>query len=69
MSNYGKGCFNITPAGNIRYRFKYIEKCVNAHIVAVAFEVQKAECIPMEPWDKPMEMVFTEERAYDNPHI
>lgn len=25
MSNYGKGCFNITPAGNVRYRFKYIE--------------------------------------------
>lgn len=43
---------------------RYIEKCVNAHIVAVAFEVQKAECIPMEPWDKPMEMVFTEVRAY-----
>lgn len=48
---------------------RYIEKCANAHIVAVAFEVQKAECIPMEPWDKPMEMVFTEERTYDNPHI
>ena len=43
---------------------RYIEKCVNAHIVAVAFEVQKAEIIPMEPWDKPMEMVFTEADTY-----
>ena len=43
---------------------RYIEKCVNADIVAVAFEVQKAEYIPMEPWDKPMEAVFTEEAVY-----
>lgn len=43
---------------------RYIEKCVNADIVAVAFEVQKAEYIPMEPWDKPMETVFTEEAVY-----
>ena len=43
---------------------RYIAKCVNAHIAAVAFEVQKADSIPMEPWDKPMEMVFTEAGTY-----
>ena len=43
---------------------RYLQKCVNAHIAAVAFEVQKADCIPMEPWDKPMEMVFTEAGTY-----
>ena len=43
---------------------RYLAKCVNAHIAAVAFEVQKADCIPMEPWDKPMEMVFTEAGTY-----
>lgn len=43
---------------------RYLEKCVNAHIAAVAFEVQKADSIPMEPWDKPMEMVFTEAGIY-----
>ena len=43
---------------------RYLEKCVNAHIAAVAFEVQKADLVPMEPWDKPMEMVFTEAGTY-----
>ncbi|MGN1334305.1 MAG: 5-formyltetrahydrofolate cyclo-ligase [Anaerovoracaceae bacterium] len=43
---------------------RYLEKCVNAHIVAVAFEVQKTDSIPMAPWDKPMEMVFTEAGVY-----
>lgn len=43
---------------------RYLAKCVNAHIAAVAFEVQKADSIPMEPWDKPMEMVFTEAFTY-----
>ena len=43
---------------------RYLAKCVNAHIAAVAFEVQKAYSIPMEPWDKPMEMVFTEAGTY-----
>ena len=43
---------------------RYLAKCVNAHIAAVAFEVQKADPIPMEPWDKPMEMVFTEAGTY-----
>ena len=43
---------------------RYLAKCVNAHISAVAFEVQKADSIPMEPWDKPMEMVFTEAGTY-----
>ena len=47
---------------------RYLAKCVNAHISAVAFEVQKADSIPMEPWDKPMEMVFTEAGTYYKKH-
>ena len=47
---------------------RYLAKCVNAHIAAVAFEVQKADSIPMEPWDKPMEMVFTEAGTYYKKH-
>ena len=43
---------------------RYLEKCSRAHIVSVAFEVQKAERVPMESWDKSMEMVFTEEAVY-----
>lgn len=47
---------------------RYLDKCVNAHVVSVAFEVQKADSIPMEPWDKPMEMVFTDGGTYYKKH-
>ena len=43
---------------------RYLPRCTNAHIVAVAFEAQKADCVPMEPWDRPMELVFTEKTVY-----
>ena len=43
---------------------RYLERCVNARAVSVAFEVQKTELIPMESWDKPMELVFTEAAVY-----
>ena len=35
MSNYGKGCFNITPAGTIRYRFKYTDMFRNRRVKSV----------------------------------
>ena len=47
------------------YYDRYLEKCVNAHVVSAAFEVQKSEKIPMQPWDKPMEKVFTEAAVYE----
>ena len=43
---------------------RYLEKCINAHIVSVAFEVQKTDRVPMAPWDKPMEKTFTEKAVY-----
>lgn len=46
----------------------YLEKCVNAYIAAAAFEVQKTRLVPMESWDKPMDMVFTEKRVYIRHH-
>ena len=46
------------------YYDRYLKKCVNAHIVSVAFEVQKADRIEMQPWDQPMEKVFTEAAVY-----
>ncbi len=44
---------------------RYLPRCTNAHIVAVAFEAQKTDCVPMEPWDRPMELVFTEKAVYN----
>ncbi len=43
---------------------RFIEKCVNAKIVAVAFECQKSESVLAQAWDKPMQAVFTEEKEY-----
>ena len=43
---------------------RYLEKCVNAKILSVAFECQKAERVPTAPWDKPMGMTVTERAVY-----
>ncbi|MCD8300562.1 MAG: 5-formyltetrahydrofolate cyclo-ligase [Clostridiales bacterium] len=43
------------------YYDRYLPQCRrDACIAAVAFEVQKADHIPANPWDYPMDMVFTE---------
>lgn len=42
---------------------RYLPKCVNACKTAAAFEVQRAENIPMGSWDQPMKLIYTEARA------
>lgn len=42
------------------YYDRFLPKCRNATIAAVAFEAQKLKAIPVQPWDVPMDMVFTE---------
>lgn len=56
-------CCNRMGMGS-GYYDRYLEQCVNAHIISVAFECQKTGMIPIEPWDKPMEAVFTEKAIY-----
>lgn len=46
------------------YYDRFLEKCVNAHIISVAFEVQKAADIPVCSWDKAMEKIYTETKIY-----
>ena len=46
------------------YYDRYLARCTNAVICAAAFEAQRAECIPVEAWDMPMDMVFTEKTVY-----
>lgn len=46
------------------YYDRFLEKCVKAHIVSVAFEVQKADHIPVSSWDKAMEKTYTETNTY-----
>ena len=43
---------------------RYLPKCKKAVIGAVAFEIQKVEAVPMEPWDRAVDLVFTEEKVY-----
>ena len=42
------------------YYDRFLEKCSRAVIFAVAFEVQKADRIPAEVWDRPMDRIYTE---------
>lgn len=48
------------------YYDRYLTQCGGAAVAAAAFEAQKAERVPMEPWDRAMDMVFTENRVYRN---
>jgi len=46
------------------YYDRFLLKCVNAFIAAAAFECQKTPSVPAEPWDIPMDCVFTEQTVY-----
>ncbi|MBQ9459186.1 MAG: 5-formyltetrahydrofolate cyclo-ligase [Oscillospiraceae bacterium] len=39
---------------------RFLPLCKNARVYAAAFEAQRLERVPAEPWDVPMEKVFTE---------
>lgn len=43
------------------YYDRFLPRCGHANIIAVAFEVQRAEHIPAEPWDRKVDTVITEE--------
>ena len=46
------------------YYDRYLAQCINSFVAAVAFEVQKTEKVPMESWDRRMDMIFTEKKVY-----
>ena len=48
------------------YYDRWLPRCVNARVVMTAFEVQKCEALPVDPWDRPVEQVFTEAAVYRN---
>lgn len=41
------------------YYDRYLPKCRRAIIAAVAFDEQRAASVPVQPWDVPMQIVFT----------
>ena len=46
------------------YYDRYLPRCSRARIVMVAFECQKVPALPVDPWDCPVEQVFTEAAVY-----
>lgn len=46
------------------YYDRFLPKCVNAAIAAVAFECQKVDIVPCEEWDVKMGKVYTELKTY-----
>ena len=46
------------------YYDRFLPKCVNADVVAVAFECQKVDIVPCEEWDVKMGKVYTELKTY-----
>lgn len=61
-SAFDEGCRRMGMGAGFYDR--YLPKCVNAHICAAAFEVQKLPRVPADSLDVPMEMVFTEKAVY-----
>ncbi len=59
---FDENCNRMGMGGG--YYDRFLPKCTKAVVAAVAFEVQKAERIPMEPWDRPVDLVFTEKKVY-----
>lgn len=43
---------------------RYLDRCTHAVVAAAAFECQKTDRVPLEPWDKTMAIVFTEQAVY-----
>ena len=46
------------------YYDRYLPECINAYVAAVAYEVQKAEEIPADEYDVPVDAVISEDRIY-----
>ena len=46
------------------YYDRYLPRCVHAVVSAAAFQEQLAVQIPLQPWDHPMDLVFTDQAVY-----
>ena len=46
------------------YYDRFLPDCVNAKLIAAAYDFQRVEHIPSEPWDVAMNAVVTEKRVY-----
>lgn len=61
-TSFDEVCNRVGMGGGFYDR--YLEKCVNAKILSVAFECQKSVRIPTAPWDRSMDATVTEKMVY-----
>ena len=47
------------------YYDRFLPSCTKAAVIAVAFEAQKSEMVPVQAWDVPVETVVTAQRVID----
>ncbi len=59
---FDEACDRMGMGGG--YYDRFLPKCTNAEAVMAAFEVQKADRIPVNEWDRPADAVFTEDAVY-----
>lgn len=59
---FDEGCSRMGMGAGFYDRF--LEHCPNAAVAAAAFETQKADTVPAQSWDRPMDAVFTEQATY-----
>lgn len=64
---FDEKCNRIGMGGG--YYDRFLPKCQNARIIAVAFEAQKTAFIPAMPWDQAMEKVYTETAVYEQTEV
>ena len=59
---FDETCSRVGMGGG--YYDRFLPKCINAAVIAVAFECQKADSIPVQDTDIRMDAVFTEKAVY-----
>ncbi len=48
------------------YYDRFLPQCINATIIAVAFECQKSDYLPVQPHDIPVDSIITEQNIYNS---
>lgn len=59
---FDEGCRRMGMGAG--YYDRYLVKCENAVIAACALEVQKVGEVPVDPWDVPMDLIYTDQAIY-----
>ena len=62
-SSFDDKCRRLGMGGG--YYDRYLPECVNAKVIAVAYEAQRADEIPADEYDRPVDAVITEKKMYE----